>query len=120
MTEYVNVRASETLDQGELVAFLKSRFAAAMRPVGRTTDRKSTRLNSSHGYISYAVFCLKTQKSPLASNEFYLALTSRPRLRAHIPRRVPPCIALQSSARRNVATCSRQQRRLRSLSCASP
>src|SRR2546429_2526857 len=24
-----------------------------------TTDRKSTRLNSSHGYISYAVFCLK-------------------------------------------------------------
>ena len=25
-------------------------------------DRKSTRLNSSHGYISYAVFCLKTKK----------------------------------------------------------
>src|SRR2546429_6441703 len=25
----------------------------------RTRDRKSTRLNSSHGYISYAVFCLK-------------------------------------------------------------
>src|SRR2546429_3696095 len=25
----------------------------------RRTDRKSTRLNSSHGYISYAVFCLK-------------------------------------------------------------
>src|SRR5256884_1634469 len=25
----------------------------------RETDRKSTRLNSSHGYISYAVFCLK-------------------------------------------------------------
>src|SRR2546422_2502403 len=25
----------------------------------RLTDRKSTRLNSSHGYISYAVFCLK-------------------------------------------------------------
>ena len=24
-----------------------------------TIDRKSTRLNSSHGYISYAVFCLK-------------------------------------------------------------
>src|SRR2546422_7123975 len=27
-------------------------------------DRKSTRLNSSHGYISYAVFCLK-KKTPL-------------------------------------------------------
>src|SRR5256884_543994 len=26
-------------------------------------DRKSTRLNSSHGYISYAVFCLKTKKT---------------------------------------------------------
>src|SRR2546422_3884413 len=30
-------------------------------------DRKSTRLNSSHGYISYAVFCLKKKKS---SNRF--------------------------------------------------
>src|SRR2546422_7764702 len=31
------------------------------RPGGRI-DRKSTRLNSSHGYISYAVFCLKKKK----------------------------------------------------------
>src|SRR5256884_8677230 len=29
-------------------------------------DRKSTRLNSSHGYISYAVFCLKKKKKKLA------------------------------------------------------
>src|SRR2546422_8417176 len=28
-------------------------------------DRKSTRLNSSHGYISYAVFCLKKKKNDL-------------------------------------------------------
>src|SRR2546422_8335329 len=28
-------------------------------------DRKSTRLNSSHGYISYAVFCLKKKNSAL-------------------------------------------------------
>src|SRR2546422_5187249 len=28
-------------------------------------DRKSTRLNSSHGYISYAVFCLKKKKTEL-------------------------------------------------------
>src|SRR2546422_5979081 len=27
-------------------------------------DRKSTRLNSSHGYISYAVFCLKKKNKP--------------------------------------------------------
>src|SRR2546429_4187830 len=29
----------------------------------RNLDRKSTRLNSSHGYISYAVFCLKKKKT---------------------------------------------------------
>src|SRR2546422_2068755 len=31
---------------------------------GDALDRKSTRLNSSHGYISYAVFCLKKKKHP--------------------------------------------------------
>src|SRR5687768_17920860 len=30
---------------------------------GPGLDRKSTRLNSSHGYISYAVFCLKKKKN---------------------------------------------------------
>src|SRR2546422_4800990 len=33
---------------------------SASRP--ESVDRKSTRLNSSHGYISYAVFCLKKKK----------------------------------------------------------
>src|SRR2546422_3742596 len=33
---------------------------------GVLEDRKSTRLNSSHGYISYAVFCLKKKKTKLA------------------------------------------------------
>src|SRR2546422_6334020 len=32
------------------------------RPEMSSGDRKSTRLNSSHGYISYAVFCLKKKK----------------------------------------------------------
>src|SRR5687768_18249667 len=32
---------------------------------GAVLDRKSTRLNSSHGYISYAVFCLKKKKKIL-------------------------------------------------------
>src|SRR5256884_258852 len=35
-------------------------FSPASSPV---RDRKSTRLNSSHGYISYAVFCLKKKKT---------------------------------------------------------
>src|SRR3712207_7165186 len=36
-----------------------------LEPLGRalTADRKSTRLNSSHANISYAVFCLKKKKS---------------------------------------------------------
>src|SRR2546422_2194288 len=35
----------------------------ALAAAGRRRDRKSTRLNSSHGYISYAVFCLKKKKN---------------------------------------------------------
>src|SRR2546422_7371103 len=38
------------------------RALIAPRPPGFAEDRKSTRLNSSHGYISYAVFCLKKKK----------------------------------------------------------
>src|SRR3712207_8070375 len=36
----------------------------AQRRVAQTGDRKSTRLNSSHANISYAVFCLKKKKQP--------------------------------------------------------
>src|SRR2546422_7772120 len=38
------------------------RYAVRRGLVGQEEDRKSTRLNSSHGYISYAVFCLKKKK----------------------------------------------------------
>src|SRR2546422_6325699 len=41
--------------------------AHARQPLART-DRKSTRLNSSHGYISYAVFCLKKKKNKTISD----------------------------------------------------
>src|SRR2546430_12102414 len=34
-------------------------------------DRKSTRLNSSHSQISYAVFCLKKKKSKYTRTRFY-------------------------------------------------
>src|SRR2546422_7949334 len=48
-------------------------FSAALRtsPSAEARDRKSTRLNSSHGYISYAVFCLKKKKHRInrASND---------------------------------------------------
>src|SRR5206468_11993427 len=37
-------------------------FARPIGPARRSRDRKSTRLNSSHDQISYAVFCLKKKK----------------------------------------------------------
>src|SRR2546429_1738766 len=40
-------------------------------------DRKSTRLNSSHGYISYAVFCLK-KKNNLKSETHTISNAPRP------------------------------------------
>src|SRR2546429_7131380 len=42
--------------RGRLGSVRRERYAAGKQ------DRKSTRLNSSHGYISYAVFCLKKKK----------------------------------------------------------
>src|SRR2546429_4753914 len=44
---------------GQRQHFVGQVVPAARKQVG--IDRKSTRLNSSHGYISYAVFCLKTK-----------------------------------------------------------
>src|SRR5258708_27711720 len=49
-----------------------ARARQASRPAGRTArrrDRKSTRLNSSHQIISYAVFCLKKKKSISSHNK---------------------------------------------------
>src|SRR2546422_5330422 len=54
--------------KNSLTRFLESFTYRNLGPAaysGRVTalaDRKSTRLNSSHGYISYAVFCLKKKK----------------------------------------------------------
>src|SRR3712207_6923560 len=40
------------------------------RPTASIRDRKSTRLNSSHANISYAVFCLKNKKKSANENEY--------------------------------------------------
>src|SRR2546430_10390456 len=51
-------------EQGLDVPALLAHSAAGKREQGRDVqDRKSTRLNSSHSQISYAVFCLKKKKS---------------------------------------------------------
>src|SRR2546430_7481727 len=49
-----------------------------------TVDRKSTRLNSSHSQISYAVFCLKKKKNNIISHLYIIynchnSLSARPR-----------------------------------------
>src|SRR5258707_4222042 len=54
----------------ERLAFPLRRGTAWRRRVSELRDRKSTRLNSSHANISYAVFCLKKKKAfaPLTLN----------------------------------------------------
>src|SRR3712207_8692124 len=42
---------------------------------GRERDRKSTRLNSSHANISYAVFCLKKKKHTGLHNDSLVSIT---------------------------------------------
>src|SRR2546422_7712237 len=63
--------AQDHVEQQRLVAEDLSEQAIALAALQRddgdllglgALDRKSTRLNSSHGYISYAVFCLKKKK----------------------------------------------------------
>src|SRR2546422_5031452 len=44
------------------LAVFSRQFATLNASASPMRDRKSTRLNSSHGYISYAVFCLKKKK----------------------------------------------------------
>src|SRR5207245_11455110 len=46
-------------ERGALRQVLGNREVRRVEPAARLRDRKSTRLNSSHGSISYAVFCLK-------------------------------------------------------------
>src|SRR2546426_6088409 len=55
-------------------AYAVRSFLAARAGLGDAKDRKSTRLNSSHLVISYAVFCLKKKK--IVTNECSLGYSS--------------------------------------------
>src|SRR5687768_17640366 len=55
------VAAPEQLTQKQERSTKATRFESSWA-YSYVADRKSTRLNSSHGYISYAVFCLKKKK----------------------------------------------------------
>src|SRR3989440_5997298 len=77
-------------------------------PAGLTADRKSTRLNSSHDQISYAVFCLKKKKREISANrdshspdhrsgkreEQYVGLAGSTERGSRTPRLAPPIIVL--------------------------
>src|SRR2546429_5103126 len=73
-------RSLDTAAEGEIAETLD-----VLRPnrtilvIAHRTDRKSTRLNSSHGYISYAVFCLKKKKINIQYH-----LTTATRTTAHL------------------------------------
>src|SRR2546429_1730190 len=55
-------RARALRPHPEMIRLATRGSVLALAQARASTDRKSTRLNSSHGYISYAVFCLKKKK----------------------------------------------------------
>src|SRR2546422_7945741 len=82
---YTTLFRSQCLEQ--LVFGFERRQTVVKRPqiIDRAitlVDRKSTRLNSSHGYISYAVFCLKKKKAYITVSKATLTLCSLASLRA--------------------------------------
>src|SRR2546422_2076186 len=84
-TSFPTRRSSDLRRPGRRDAGIGGRRASA-RARGRAArrDRKSTRLNSSHGYISYAVFCLKKKK-----NKNNLDVTAVKRVRALVVKALP-------------------------------
>src|SRR2546430_12656653 len=61
-------RRTRARDRRKRVGFVPPRGHPA-RLAGAVRDRKSTRLNSSHSQISYAVFCLKKKKKQKEHND---------------------------------------------------
>src|SRR5438034_6083984 len=59
---YTTLFRSEPMVLSRIVAQVLSEKGKTMFRTAETEDRKSTRLNSSHTVISYAVFCLKKKK----------------------------------------------------------
>src|SRR5256884_4542746 len=72
-------------------------------------DRKSTRLNSSHGYISYAVFCLKKKKNAEYSHASHTTKTSR---LVHTNQPLAKVFQILNNARKSLAVAHHIQPRL--------
>src|SRR3712207_8436764 len=65
--EHLGAPAERLVDGGE---HRQAPGVGVRRQEGTGRDRKSTRLNSSHANISYAVFCLKKKTSELTSHQY--------------------------------------------------
>src|SRR3712207_7615215 len=77
-SEYLIKEVEETdghdTDEERRLKFHLRQFVDAMAPVNfLLTDRKSTRLNSSHANISYAVFCLKKKMTNTRHQQYLSA-----------------------------------------------
>src|SRR2546422_2474982 len=68
-TLFRSLERGQLLQRGQLPKLEVQSFGSCPLAAGygADEDRKSTRLNSSHGYISYAVFCLKKKSVILNS-----------------------------------------------------
>src|SRR2546430_8377440 len=66
--DFILVDRNPTVGDGQSLARTQvlQTWIAGKKVFDREADRKSTRLNSSHSQISYAVFCLKKKKQHLA------------------------------------------------------
>src|ERR1039457_7344410 len=67
-------RAFSHWDQYLTMAFAQLTYRESLRDIEACLDRKSTRLNSSHLVISYAVFCLKKKKHKRSYHKMELAI----------------------------------------------
>src|SRR2546430_17479385 len=68
---YTTLFRSKTFGVDPLVTFVISMCLGRRSPRETLLDRKSTRLNSSHSQISYAVFCLKKKKNKQITTHQY-------------------------------------------------
>src|SRR2546430_12275981 len=69
-----------TFKDGRVTALETLHGAGAQVEAWRKADRKSTRLNSSHSQISYAVFCLKKKKRDTCARTSQRTITSQIRI----------------------------------------
>src|SRR2546427_6834916 len=83
--------------------------AILLRHMVHAGDRKSTRLNSSHSQISYAVFCLKKKKTNQTGKKFRVGIKSNISTnRNNLISGVDRCIDLNAMKKTTITSINRQ------------